>query len=107
MGIDIPSEHPKVKFRKRSDLTGNRSLCCDKPPLLEIELNHIIPNKLHLIQWNLSITVTSGPTASDFYIQVAVIQKTSVTSNFMNLTFIDSIQRIRKFYKNINDSLDS
>jgi len=49
MMIDIPSKNPKVKFRRRSDLTGNGDLCCNKPPLLDIELNHIVPDELHLM----------------------------------------------------------
>lgn len=49
MSIDIPSKRPKVMFRKLSDLTGNGDLCCDRPPLLNIKLNHIIPDELHLM----------------------------------------------------------
>ena len=49
MKITIPSTRPKIILRKQSDLTGNGDFNCDKLPLLDIELDHVIPDELHLM----------------------------------------------------------
>jgi len=49
MKITIPSTRPKIVLRKQSDLTGNGDFNCDKLPLLDIELDHVIPDELHLM----------------------------------------------------------
>lgn len=49
MSIIIPSDKPDVKLRKLSDLKGDGKFCCDKVPLLQIALDHIIPDELHLM----------------------------------------------------------
>ena len=49
MTITLPSRNPTIKFRKLKDLTGNGEYCNERKPLLNVELNHIIPDELHLM----------------------------------------------------------
>lgn len=49
MKITIPSRKPEVKLRKLQDLKGDGKFCCENIPLLNIELDHIIPDELHLM----------------------------------------------------------
>ena len=48
MSITIPSKKPKVELRKLEQL-GNGYMCSEKPPLLQINLENIIPDELHLM----------------------------------------------------------
>ena len=47
MKITIPLKKPEVKLRKLQDLKGDGKFCCENIPLLNIELDHIIPDELH------------------------------------------------------------
>ena len=44
MKINIPSREGKLQ-----DLKVDGKFCCNKLPLLNIELDHIIPDELHLM----------------------------------------------------------
>ena len=47
MSIDIPNED--VKFRQLNDFKADSSFSNDKLPLLNIPLDHIVPDELHLL----------------------------------------------------------
>ena len=47
MEIIIPSE--EVKLRKLKDLKADGKFSSEKLPLLDIELDHVIPDELHLM----------------------------------------------------------
>ena len=47
MEIIIPSE--EVKLRKLKDLKADDKFSNEKLPLLHIELDHVIPDELHLM----------------------------------------------------------
>lgn len=49
MSISIPSNDPKIEYRRLEDLTGNGKYCNEKKALLNVELDHIIPDELHLL----------------------------------------------------------
>ena len=49
MSITLPSRKPIIKFRELKDFKGKGEYCNDKKPLLNIELNHVIPDELHLM----------------------------------------------------------
>ena len=49
MEITIPSDDPEVKLRKLEDLKGDGNFSCVNLPLLNIELDHVIPDELHLM----------------------------------------------------------
>lgn len=49
MSITIPSRDPNIEFRKLEDLKGNGEYCNEKEALLNIKLNHVIPDELHLL----------------------------------------------------------
>ena len=49
MEITIPSRKPAVKLRKLQDLKGDGKFSSEQLPLLNIELDHIIPDELHLL----------------------------------------------------------
>ena len=49
MEITIPSDDPEVKLRKHEDLKGDGNFSCENLPLLHIELDHMMPDELHLM----------------------------------------------------------
>ena len=49
MEITILSDDPEVKLRKLEDLKGDGNFSCENLSLLYIELDHVIPDELHLM----------------------------------------------------------
>ena len=49
MEITIPSDDPEVKLSKLEDLKGDGNFSCENLPLLHIELDHVMPDDLHLM----------------------------------------------------------
>ena len=45
----LPSGDPKIKFQELKDLKGNGKYCNERKQLLNVKLNQVIPDELHLI----------------------------------------------------------
>ena len=49
MSITRPSSSPMIKFQELKDFKGKGEYCNDRKPLLNVELNHIVLDELHLL----------------------------------------------------------
>ena len=49
MSITLPSSNPMIKFQELKDLKGKGEYYNDRKPLMNVELNHIVPDELHLL----------------------------------------------------------
>ena len=49
MTITLPSSDPLIKFWELKDLIGNGEYCNERKPLLNVTLNQVIPDELHLM----------------------------------------------------------
>ena len=49
MSITLPSSDPIIKFCELKDLFGNGEYCNERKPLLNVTLNQVIPDDLHLM----------------------------------------------------------
>ena len=83
MKINIPSR--EVNLRKLQDLKGDGKFCCDKIPLLNIELDHVIPDELHLMLRIMDILIEAAIDTVTAYDQHQHVQTQHHRSAFNKL----------------------